>query len=120
MPERFNVRLTSAVHNLLGEKLVESTMVGATHWEERGNAGQLPGATPTFFFAPTQIGKRETDWGPGVVMMKAMVASAEVAKLVEEQVAVEWTNDVQELATLWVELLDNKISPRRGLMVSLL
>jgi len=115
-----DVRLTSALHNLLGDKMVESAMVGATHWEERGNAGQLPGATPTFFFAPTQIGKRETDWGPGVVMMKAMVASAEVAKLVEDQVVVEWTNDVQELATLWIELLDNKISPRRGLMVSLL
>lgn len=33
---------------------------------------------------------------------------------------VESTRDVQSLATLWVDLLDNKVAPNRGLMVSLL
>jgi hypothetical protein len=53
-------------------------------------------------------------------MFKAMTASAEVAKQVEGDMTVEWTRGAEDLATLWVDLLDNKISPRQGLMVSLL
>ncbi len=115
-----DARLTAALHNLLGENMVESIMVGATHWEQRGAVGQLPGARPTFFFAPVHIAKRETDWGPGVVMMKAMKAAAEVAQSVQGQMEVEWTRDVQGLTILWNDLLDNKVSPNRGLMGSLL
>ena len=114
-----DAQLTVALHNLLGENIVESAMVGATHWELRGDTGTLPGARPTFFFAPAQIAKRDGEWGPGVAMMKAITASAEVAKKVTGELAVEWTRDVQGLATLWVDLLDNKVSPNRGLMVSL-
>ncbi|MEH6634540.1 MAG: DUF2855 family protein [Halioglobus sp.] len=115
-----DVRLTSALHNALGANLVESCMVGATHWEERGDAGHLPGAKPTFFFAPGQIAKRDNDWGPGVVMMKAMLASAEVAEMVQAKMTVEWTTDAEALVALWTELLDNKVAPTRGQMVSLL
>jgi len=114
-----DARLTAALHNLLGENMLESAMVGATHWEQRGATGKLPGARPTFFFAPGHIAKRETDWGPGVVMMKAMTAAAEVAQSVQGQMEVEWTRDVQGLTLLWNDLLDNKVSPKRGLMVSL-
>ena len=113
-----DVRLTTALHNLLGDNMVESAMVGATHWEQRGDAGTLPGAKPTFFFAPAQIGKRNDEWGPGVAMTKAITASAQVAHKVSDEMTVEWTRDMQELATLWVDLLDNKVSPSRGLMVS--
>ena len=64
-----DARLTAALHNLMGKNMVVSTMVGATHWEQRGDNGALPGAKPTFFFAPAQIGKRDADWGPGVALM---------------------------------------------------
>jgi hypothetical protein len=47
------------------------------------------------------------------------MASTEVAKKVQDEMSVEWTRDVQGLATLWVDLLDNRVSPDRGLMVSL-
>ncbi len=114
-----DARLTATLHNLLGENMVESAMVGATHWEQRGDVGTLPGARPTFFFAPAQIAKRDREWGPGVAIMKAMTASAEVAKKMQVEMSVEWTRDVQSLATLWAKLLDNKVSPDRGLMVSL-
>ena len=114
-----DARLTAALHNLMGKNMVVSTMVGATHWEQRGDNGALPGAKPTFFFAPAQIGKRDAEWGPGVAMMKAMTASAEVAKKVQDEMSVEWTRDIQGLASLWVDLLDNKVPPNRGLMISL-
>ena len=30
-----------------------------------------------FFFAPAQIGKRNKDWGPGVLMQRAYAAGAQ-------------------------------------------
>ncbi len=57
-----------AVHSHLGDDLVHSMAVGATHWEEMGAGhGELPGPEPTFFFAPTRVSKRAEDWGrPGL------------------------------------------------------
>jgi NADPH:quinone reductase-like Zn-dependent oxidoreductase len=112
--------LTRTLHQLLGENMVNSTMVGATHWEQGGETGDLPGAEPTFFFAPAQIGKRDGEWGPGMAMAKAMAASAEVAKKWRGDLEVEWTRGADDLAGLWAQLLDNQVSPRRGQMVSLL
>ena len=63
-------------------------------------------------------GRRNDEWGPGVAMTKAITASAQVAHKVRDEMTVEWTRDMQELATLWVKLLDNKVSPNQGLMVS--
>jgi hypothetical protein len=114
-----NARLTRTLHELLGENMRVSTMVGATHWEQRGRNAALPGPKPTFFFAPAQIGKRDSEWGPGIAMTKAMTASVEVARKLREEMTVEWTRDVRGLAELWVDLLDNKVSPSRGSMVSL-
>lgn len=53
-----------AVHSHYGDRLVHSMTVGASHWEElAAGAGELPGPKPAFFFAPTRVVKRSTDWG---------------------------------------------------------
>ncbi len=51
------------VHRRFGDALVESCIVGITHYEERGDTRGLPGAKPTMFFAPNHIQKRHQDWG---------------------------------------------------------
>lgn len=56
--------VVDAVHGHLGERLVHSCIVGATHWEAKPRARTLPGAAPTFFFAPAQIVRRTKEWGP--------------------------------------------------------
>jgi hypothetical protein len=53
------------VHSHFGDDLAYSMAVGITHWEELGaGQGELPGPTPTFFFAPDRVVKRSADWGP--------------------------------------------------------
>jgi Protein of unknown function (DUF2855) len=53
-----------AVHEHYGDRLVHSMAVGSTHWEgSRAGAAELPGPSPTFFFAPDRIAKRAKDWG---------------------------------------------------------
>lgn len=114
-----DARLTVSLHNHLGDNLVESCMVGASHWQEGGKVGELPGARPRFFFAPGQIEKRNKEWGPGVAMGNAMTASAKVAALVADDIQVQWVEGSASLADHWALLLDNKIPPSTGLMVSL-
>lgn len=57
-----DVRL--AVHSHFGDELLHSMAVGASHWEGLGaGAGELPGPSPVFFFAPDRVVKRSKDWG---------------------------------------------------------
>jgi Protein of unknown function (DUF2855) len=56
-----------AVHAHFGDSLSYSCIVGGTHWSEPPASAELPalpGPKPQFFFAPTQIAKRNQDWGP--------------------------------------------------------
>ncbi len=114
-----NSALTATLHTHLRENMVVSCMVGATHWDKRGAVGPLPGATPTFFFAPAHIAKRNQDWGPGVFAEKANAASFELAGMVSGQIRVERITGAQAAAEIWKDMLDNKVSPTRGIMVSL-
>lgn len=53
-----------AVHSHFGDDLIHSMAVGVTHWEDFDTGtGELPGPTPSFFFAPTRVSKRAKDWG---------------------------------------------------------
>lgn len=114
-----NAKLTETLHNLLGDNMVESCMVGATHWESGGRAKDLPGAKPTFFFAPGQIAKRDKEWGPGVLWDKGSEAGAEIAKKVSGEISVEDVTGANAAANIWKAMLDNQISPGRGLLVSI-
>jgi hypothetical protein len=84
-----NAGVRMAVHTHLGDALVESSVVGITHWDQQAATGPLPGPTPTMFFAPTQIEKRTADWGPGGL---------------QERFAVAWAG-LLEVADGWVDLV---------------
>ncbi len=60
-----DAEVRQAVHSHFGDQLVHSMAVGVTHWEEFGGGDvELPGPTPSFFFAPSRVTKRSEDWGP--------------------------------------------------------
>jgi hypothetical protein len=64
-----------AVHSHFGDELVHSMAVGATHWGELGaGAGELPGPTPAFFFAPDRVVKRSEEWGRAGLEMRVAEA----------------------------------------------
>lgn len=60
-----NGDITARIHHHYGENCVCSSGVGITHWESRDGQGpaELPGARHEMFFAPTQMQKRNKDWG---------------------------------------------------------
>jgi hypothetical protein len=114
-----NIGLTTTLHQHLGDNIVDSAMVGASHWEAGGIAPQLPGAKPTFFFAPTHIGKRDAEWGAGATMKKGMEYSIKLTIELKALINIEWIQGAENLQKTWLELLDNKIAANRGLMVAL-
>lgn len=110
----------SDLHHHFGANMVTSLMVGLTHWDsqEHDKTG-LPGAKPSFFFAPAQIEKRNTDWGPGVLMERGYMASAQLAARLKEHLSVEHHSGAQAVRILWADMLANRVSGQRGLMMRL-
>ncbi len=56
------------LHQHYAANLKHSCQVGATHYEEAGALGDLPGATPEFFFAPSHIQTRSASLGAAELM----------------------------------------------------
>ena len=111
-----------ALHQHLVANMKASLMVGATHWDAwrpDDMPTPLPGSAPEFFFAPAQIDKRNDEWGPGVLMEKAYTASTELALSLAGKLDMQAHSGAAACAEIWVDLLNNKVSPRRGILVSL-
>lgn len=73
------------IHKHFNDKLVSSCGVGATHWDARegDDPKTLPGAKPEMFFAPSQIQKRNGEWGASVFQSKLSEAWVEFISDVE-------------------------------------
>ena len=57
-----NGTVRHGAHAALGDALIESHIVGDTHWDA-ANTSDLPGVTPQLFFAPSVIVERVAQWG---------------------------------------------------------
>ena len=111
-----NRDVVTAVHRHYGDQLSASYIVGGTHWDHEAAVSDeaLPGPSPQFFFAPTQIATRAKEWGQAV--LERRVANA-------WQRFVEWTDGWLELRQVsgaaaveatFHELLEGRIDPRVG------
>jgi hypothetical protein len=100
-----------AVHRRFGERLVHSAIVGGTHWDQAGgDAGELPGAPPTFFFAPDH-------WGPDSTAGLAKAWPSFVAGL-DQWLRIEHRSGIAAVESSFLEALDGKLDPSVGLVLS--
>ena len=58
-----NAGITSAAHVMLGEKLIDSVLIGATHRAPSAEPLPMPGPTPRFFFIPNVAEERAANDG---------------------------------------------------------
>jgi uncharacterized protein DUF2855 len=112
-------KLLHAVHHHFGDSLNYCCIVGATHWEQREVQHELPGPTPQFFFAPTQIDKRREDWGPGGIEQRYGEAWRAFLPSVNGWMEVVHSHGPAEVESVYREMLDGKVNPRVGHMLSL-
>jgi hypothetical protein len=112
-------KLRRQVHERLSP--VHSAVVGASHHDAAPDLsdGDLPGAPPTFFFAPDQIRKRSADWGPDGVEQRHAEAWARFAPVVAGWVDVVVGQGPEALRADWLETLEGSTPPRTGHVVQL-
>ena len=118
----------SAVHRHFADDLVYSAAVGATHWDaprpgEDDDAGAddpLPGAPPSFFFAPAQGRKRATDWG-GAAQLDAAFAEAwrRAVRWADGWLEVRESRGHEAVRAAYLEVLEGDTPPSVGHVLSL-
>ncbi len=109
-----------AVHTHFGEDLAYSMTVGVTHWEELGSGqGDLPGPAPTFFFAPTRVEKRSSDWGPAELERRVAEAWHPFCKWTAGWLEVNRGQGFEGLESAYLEVLEGRVGPKSAHVISL-
>jgi hypothetical protein len=109
-----------AVHTRLGDQLAHSMTVGNTHWDHRAEASApLPGPEPQFFFAPGQIAKRITEWGPDGLDARVSEAWGSYADWVDSWIELRHGAGPDAVGAAYLELLDGRADPRVGFICTM-
>jgi Protein of unknown function (DUF2855) len=109
-----------AIHAHYGDDLVSSIAVGATHWDELGAGdGELPGPTPTFFFAPDRIVKRSGDWGPAGLTTRVADAWHPFREWTGGWLEVIRGEGFDALQNAYLEVLEGRVAPNMAHVLSL-
>lgn len=118
-----SVTLRARVHRYFSA-LAYSCAVGASHVQDLGGAGDLPGPRPTMFFAPAQVKKRNADWGAAGLNDRLVQAwqqfSAAVQSPPQPWLVVQQHHGIAATQAVYLQVLGGQGSPRVGHMASLL
>ncbi len=113
-----NADLRARLHRHFGDRLVYSGRIGLTH-QNMAEAGDLPGANPSWFFAPDQIRKRAKEWGPGGIEQRFGAAWADFMPMLETSLTIVEGFGVAAVERVYRETLAGRVSPSEGHMLSL-
>lgn len=111
--------VVGAVHHHFGERLRHSCVVGATHWSGERPRGDLPGPAPAFFFAPTQIEKRNADWGPSGFQQRLTESWRRFRAFTERWLEIVRGRGQADVERAYREVLDGRAQPHQGHVLSL-
>ncbi len=111
-----DAKVRTAVHSRFGDDLAYSCLVGITHWEGPRGMDQLPGPTPTFFFAPDRIVKRRQDWGPGGLEERYAMAWDLFVADTPRWFRLEAANGSEAIQKAFHRVLDGRSPPSEGLI----
>ena len=113
-----NGSVLADVHNHFGDALKYSCLVGATHWDARQGAQNLPGPAPQLFFAPSRVAQRTKDWGPGGLQERFQGAWTEFLTRAEGWINVSREQGEAAIEQRYLEQLGGQVSPQLGLILS--
>jgi hypothetical protein len=106
------------VHRHLADVLRHSCLVGSTHWEESTPPADLPGPTPTFFFAPDRLVRRRADWGAGGLESRLDAAWQGFLASIDGWLTIEERSGPHAMADTWLEVVEGRVAPNTGYVVS--
>jgi hypothetical protein len=111
-----NGQLLGAIHAHWQDNLKFSSLVGATHIEERKGARNLQGPAPVMFFAPTAAEALLKKIGPEEFRTRVDEQFNAFVAAVESHLGVEHLTGEPALKSAYLEMLANKVTPNRGLI----
>ncbi|HYV57532.1 MAG TPA: DUF2855 family protein [Candidatus Nitrosopolaris sp.] len=114
-----NGDVVSALHHHYRDSMKYSCIVGLTHWERRTAAADLPGAQPTFFFAPTQLQKRTREWGAEGFQERYAVAWRGFVDFATRHLRVVSGRGPAAVERVYLETLEGRTKPDVGHILSL-
>ena len=110
-----NRDVQTAAHRRLGDRLAYSMIVGGTHWDHRPDSDDpLVGPEPQFFFAPTQIAKRVSDWGQAELDRRIGDAWRRFVDWTDAWLELRQAEGAAEVEATYHELLEGRSDPRVG------
>jgi hypothetical protein len=111
-----NGAIRHAVHSVLGERLLESHIVGDTHWDTE-NRADLPGVQPQLFFAPSVIVARVAEWGPEGFETRLTAAWKRFIGTTK-WLSINEARGAEAVARAWRALAAGRIDPAAGLVAT--
>jgi hypothetical protein len=115
-----NSELRARLHQHFGDGMKYSGRIGLTHRASSSDEPPLPGAKPTWFFAPDQIRKRAKEWGPGGIEKRLSAAWAGFAPNLEKWLTIVDSRGCDAVQRVYLDTLSGRIPPDQGHMLSLL
>ncbi|HEX5645084.1 MAG TPA: DUF2855 family protein [Erythrobacter sp.] len=116
-----NGGLLASIHRHLGENLVYSCLVGATHVDERrgpvGSVEALPGPKPTLFFAPDHAVALFQELGPQEAGRRMAEAWHHFLKAVAGSVEVERRSGLEAARTTYLAMVGGAVDPAKGIVI---
>jgi hypothetical protein len=111
--------VVNRIHGHFGANLKHSAVIGATHWDSANRAEHLPGAAPTFFFAPAQIQKRSQEWGPREFQERLGGAFGEFVTSSADWLRVVRGHGPLDVERVYRDTLEGRTRPDEGQVLSL-
>jgi uncharacterized protein DUF2855 len=115
-----NSDVRARLHRHFGDVMKYSGRIGLTHRSSSDQEPELPGATPSRFFAPDQIRKRAREWGPGGIEARLSAAWSTFAPNLHQWLSVIEGRGPAAVEQVYVDTLAGRIPPQQGHMLSLL
>jgi hypothetical protein len=114
-----NSELRAKVHQHFGGRIKYSGRIGLTHRSSSPDEPELPGARPTWFFAPDQIRKRAKEWGPGGIDKRFSAAWAGFAPMLDRWLKVVEGRGEGPVKQVCQDTLAGRIPADQGHILSL-
>ncbi len=114
--------LRSAIHTRFS-RLAYSCSIGGTHVDDLRGAKDLPGPKATLFFAPAQVKKRSSEWGPAEFGQRLVAAwhgfRQQVASSNPPWLVVQQHQGAEAVQAAYAQVLAGRGDPRLGHMLAL-
>jgi Protein of unknown function (DUF2855) len=109
-----------AIHHHYRDALADSMVVGVTHWEKLdAGAGDLPGPTPTLFFAPDRVVKRSEDWGAAGLEARVAEAWRPFSEWTGGWLDVVRGHGFEAVQRAYLDVLEGRVDPKTAHVLSL-